>query len=148
MGRVAPDLYVMDAVVPRSKLEEAIHRITAICDRYDLRISNVFHAGEGNLHPNISYDGRDAEEVERVLRANDEIVRTCLDLGGALSGEHGIGLEKQEFMPLLFSTADLAAFTTLRDAFNPLNLLNPGKMLPTPRACSEVKGPVARVHEA
>ena len=144
MGRVAPDLYVMDAVVPRSRLEEAIRKITEICDRHDVYVANVFHAGEGNLHPNISYDGRDADEVRRVLAAGEEIVRACLDLGGALSGEHGIGLEKQEFMPLAFTDADLDAMERFRDAWNPSGLLNPDKILPTPRACVEVRGAASR----
>jgi glycolate oxidase subunit GlcD len=147
MGRVAPNIYVMDAVVPRSKLELAIRRIGEICDAADLRLANVFHAGEGNLHPNISYDGRDAEEVERVLRANEEIVRCCLDLGGTLSGEHGIGLEKSAFMPWIYSEDELALFRSLRESFGPKSILNPDKILPTPRACTEVKGPLAQAPE-
>lgn len=143
MGRVAPDLYVMDVVVPRSKLEEAIRRINTICDERKLRLANVFHAGEGNLHPNISYDGRDHDEVARVLDAGKHIVMACLDLGGALSGEHGIGVEKQEYMDLVFGGADLATFKGFRDVWNEKNLLNPGKLLPTPRACTEVKGKAA-----
>ena len=147
MGRVAPDLYVMDTVVPRSKLEEAITRISEICKRHDLRLANVFHAGEGNLHPNISYDGRDEEELERVHSANEEIVAVCLELGGTLSGEHGIGVEKQEFMPLLHSEFDLERFRAFREAWSPRGLVNPGKILPTPRACTEVKGPMAKLTE-
>ncbi|MCA9320397.1 MAG: FAD-binding oxidoreductase, partial [Planctomycetes bacterium] len=141
MGRVAPDLYVMDTVVPRSQLEVAVTRISEICERQGLRLANVFHAGEGNLHPNISYDGRDAEEVQRVLAANREIVAVCLELGGTLSGEHGIGVEKQEFMALVFSEDDLRLLERFRDAWAPRRLINPGKILPTPRACTEVRGP-------
>jgi glycolate oxidase subunit GlcD len=140
MGRIAPDLYVMDCVVPRSKLEPAIVGIAEVCRALDLRLANVFHAGEGNLHPNISYDGRDHEEVERVLRAAEGIVEVCLNLGGALSGEHGVGVEKMEFMPLVFDDEALALFQEYRDAWGPKGLLNPGKILPTPRACTETKG--------
>jgi glycolate oxidase subunit GlcD len=141
MGRLAPDLYVQDAVVPRSKLPEVLPEIGAICDRYGLKLANVFHAGEGNLHPNISYDGRDAAEVERVVAAGREIIELCIRMGGVLSGEHGIGLEKQEFMGLMFTEADLETMSRVRAVFNPRNLLNPGKMLPTPRACVEVGRP-------
>ncbi|MEE9395040.1 MAG: FAD-linked oxidase C-terminal domain-containing protein [Planctomycetota bacterium] len=145
MGRVAPNVYVMDAVVPRSRLQQAILEIGAICTRYDLRLANVFHAGEGNLHPNISYDARDPDEVDRVLKANAEIVRACLDLGGTLSGEHGVGLEKKEFMHLQFGAPVLESFASIRRAFGPRSLMNPGKLLPTPRACTEVKGPAKQV---
>jgi glycolate oxidase subunit GlcD len=145
MGRLAPDLYVQDAVVPRTKLPEVLAKVCEICDRLKLRLANVFHAGDGNLHPNICYDGRDPGEVERVVEAGREIVKACLAAGGSLSGEHGIGLEKREFMPLLFSEDDLDAMTRVRAAFNPHDLLNPGKLLPTPRACVEVKGPQRHV---
>jgi FAD/FMN-containing dehydrogenase len=138
MGRLAPDLYVQDAVVPRTKLPQILAATGAICDRYGLRLANVFHAGDGNLHPNICYDGRDPDEVARVTAAGREIMEACLAAGGALSGEHGIGLEKREFMPLLFSEDDLAVMGRVRATFNPRDLLNPGKLLPTPRACVEV----------
>lgn len=146
MGRLAPDLYVQDAVVPRTRLPEVLERVGAICDTHRLRLANVFHAGDGNLHPNISYDGRDPDEVERVVRAGREIIEACLAVGGSLSGEHGIGLEKQEFMPLLFNEADLDAMKRVRDVFDPLRLMNPGKVIPTPRACTETRPPkVVRV---
>jgi glycolate oxidase subunit GlcD len=138
MGRLAPDLYVQDAVVPRTKLPEVLAATCAICDRYGLRLANVFHAGDGNLHPNICYDGRDPDEVARVVAAGREIMEACLRAGGALSGEHGIGLEKKDFMPLLFTPDDLEVMSRVRIAFNPDDLLNPGKLLPTPRACVEV----------
>jgi glycolate oxidase subunit GlcD len=139
MGRLAPDLYVQDAVVPRSKLPQVLPKIGAICDELGLILANVFHAGEGNLHPNISYDGRDADEVRRVVLASRRIVEVCLEAGGVLSGEHGIGLEKQEYMALQFSEDDLSTMARVRSVFNPEDLLNPGKILPTPRACVEVK---------
>jgi FAD/FMN-containing dehydrogenase len=148
MGRLAPDLYVQDAVVPRTKLPDVLERVCAICDRLGLRLANVFHAGDGNLHPNICYDGRDPAEVARVMQAGREIVEVCLAAGGALSGEHGIGLEKRDFMPLLFSDDDLSAMARVRAAFNPDDLMNPGKVLPTPRACVEVGGTHRRVGPA
>jgi glycolate oxidase subunit GlcD len=137
MGRLAPDLYVQDAVVPRSKLPEVLVQVCAICDELGLKLANVFHAGEGNLHPNICYDGRDPGEVEKVIEAGRRIMKVCLEAGGALSGEHGIGLEKQEFMPWLFSADDLETMSRVRAVFNPRGLLNPGKVLPSPRACVE-----------
>ena len=141
MGRLAPDLYVQDAVVPRTQLPEVLAKVCEISRRAGLRLANVFHAGDGNLHPNICYDGRDPDEVARVIEAGREIVQACLAAGGALSGEHGIGLEKKESMPPLFSDDDLGAMARVRAAFNPDDLMNPGKVLPTPRACVEVPGP-------
>jgi glycolate oxidase subunit GlcD len=137
MGRLAPDLYVQDAVVPRTKLPEILAKTCEICDRYGLRLANVFHAGDGNLHPNICYDGRDPDETARVMAAGREIMEACLKAGGALSGEHGIGLEKKDFMSLLFSPDDLEVMSRVRTVFNPRDLLNPGKLLPTPRICAE-----------
>lgn len=139
MGRLAPDLYVQDAVVPRSRLPEVLPKICAVCDELGLVLANVFHAGEGNLHPNICYDGRKAEDVEKVVLAGQRIMQICIDAGGALSGEHGIGLEKQEFMPLVFSDDDLETMRRVRSTFSPDGLINPGKILPTPRTCVEVR---------
>jgi len=138
MGRIAPDLYVSDVVVPRTKLRELVRETTAICERMGLKIANVFHAGDGNLHPNISYDRRDADELKRVLEAGDEIMRVCIDAGGTLSGEHGIGLEKQEQMKMIFNEADLAAMHAVRAAWDPAGRMNPGKMLPV-RTCVELR---------
>ena len=146
MGRLAPDLYVHDAVVPRSKLPEILARVCEICDRHGLRLSNVFHAGDGNLHPNISFDRRDPGELERVMRAGEEILRTCVEAGGVISGEHGIGLEKRDYMRLLFSDADLEAMARLRRAFDPERRSNPGKILPTTRFCVE-SNPKARGYD-
>jgi len=146
MGRLAPDLYVHDAVVPRAKLPEILERVCAIGDAHRLRLSNVFHAGDGNLHPNISFDRRDADELARVLKAGEEILRVCVEAGGVISGEHGIGLEKREYMPLVFSEADLAAQIALRDAFDPEHACNPGKIFPTTRFCAE-SNPKARGYE-
>jgi glycolate oxidase subunit GlcD len=146
MGRLAPDLYVHDAVVPRSKLPEILESICAIADRLDLKLSNVFHAGDGNLHPNISFDRRDEDELRRVMAAGEEILRTCVEAGGVLSGEHGIGTEKREYMPLLFSDDDLEAMLRLRRSFDPDRLSNPGKIFPTTRFCMEAN-PKARGYD-
>lgn len=136
MGRLAPDLYVSDVVVPRTKLRELVGKATEICARYELLLTNVFHAGDGNLHPNLSYDRRDADELRRVLAASDEIMEVVIAAGGTLSGEHGIGLEKRDQMSMYFSQADLDTMFDVRDAWDRRGLMNPGKMLPV-RACNE-----------
>jgi D-lactate dehydrogenase (cytochrome) len=130
MGRVNTDIYVLDGTVPRTRLEEALAKVYEIADRRGLTISNVFHAGDGNLHPNISYDGRNAEETREVLAAGREILEACVAVGGTLSGEHGIGVEKKEFLPLVFSPDDLATQIAIRDAIDPHHLSNPGKIFP------------------
>ncbi|MEB2346645.1 MAG: FAD-binding protein [Deltaproteobacteria bacterium] len=146
MGRIAPDLYVHDAVVPRSKLPEVLEQVGAICDRRGLRLANVFHAGDGNLHPNISFDRRDPDELARVLAAGREILEACVAAGGAISGEHGIGTEKRDYMGLVFTEDDLEAQRRLRAAFDPGGVCNPGKVLPTPRFCVEAN-PKARGYD-
>jgi glycolate oxidase subunit GlcD len=143
MGRLAPDLYVHDAVVPRSRLAEVIEQVCAIGDRHGLTLSNVFHAGDGNLHPNISFDRRDPDELRRVLAAGAEILELCVAAGGVITGEHGIGTEKRDFMGLLFGEDDLDAMRRLRASFDPEGCCNPGKLLPTPRFCAE-SNPKAR----
>ena len=134
MGRVNTDLYVLDGVVPRTELEATLEKVYEIADRYDVMVSNVFHAGDGNLHPNISYDGRDPELTERVLAAGREMLEACVAVGGSISGEHGIGVEKMEFMPLLFDDDDLDLQTGIRDSIDPRGLANPGKIFPDRRA--------------
>jgi len=146
MGRLAPDLYVHDAVVPRARLPEVLEAVCSIGDRYGLRLSNVFHAGDGNLHPNISFDRRDPGELERVMQAGAEILRACVDAGGMISGEHGIGSEKREFMGLVFSDADLGSMLRLRSAFDPDGVCNPGKIFPSTRFCAEAN-PKARGYD-
>ncbi len=143
MGRLAPDLYVHDAVVPRARLSQILEQVSEIGERYGLVLANVFHAGDGNLHPIISFDRRDPDELDRVLKAGREILEACLAVGGVLTGEHGVGTEKREFMSLLFSDADLDAMMRLRRAFNPEGYCNPGKLLPVTRACVE-SNPAAR----
>jgi glycolate oxidase subunit GlcD len=147
MGRLAPDLYVHDAVVPRTKLPEVIERVCEICDRHRLSLANVFHAGDGNLHPNISFDRRDPDQLARVLAAGAEILALCVAAGGVITGEHGIGTEKRDFMGLLFDEHDLDAMRRLRAAFDPDGVCNPGKLLPTPRFCAE-SNPKARGYDA
>ena len=146
MGRLAPDLYVHDAVVPRAKLPEILEQICALCDRKGLKLSNVFHAGDGNLHPNISFDRRDEEELARVLEAGAEILEICVRAGGVISGEHGIGTEKRDFMGMLFNDEDLDAMRRLRDVFDPDRVCNPGKIFPTTRFCVEAN-PKARGYD-
>ncbi len=146
MGRLAPDLYVHDAVVPRKKLPEILAAVCEIGDRHGLKLSNVFHAGDGNLHPNISFDRRDAEEMERVIAAGEEILRICVEAGGVITGEHGVGTEKRDYMRLLFSEADLDAMMKLRLAFDPERVCNPGKIFPTTRFCAE-SNPKARGYD-
>jgi FAD/FMN-containing dehydrogenase len=137
MGRLSTDLYVQDGVVPRSKLPEVLARVAEIAAKHRIRVANVFHAGDGNLHPCIPYDGRDADERERVLAAGKEILELCVSSGGTISGEHGIGTEKADYMGLLFSEDDLDVMRALRDVWNPEGLLNPGKLFPTSSGCGE-----------
>lgn len=132
MGRLAPDLYVHDGVVPRSKLPDVLARVSEIGDRYGLLLSNVFHAGDGSLHPIISYDRRNLAELKRVEAAGAEILKTCVDAGGVITGEHGVGSEKREFMHLLFAETDLEPMRWLRAAFDPDAVSNPEKIFPSP----------------
>lgn len=139
MGRLQPDLYVLDGVVPRTRLVESLETITAIGQKYGVTLTNVFHAGDGNLHPNISYDGRDPDETARVLKAGEEILRTCIDAGGSITGEHGIGSEKLPHVKMMFTEADLEVMARVRRVFNPRELCNPGKVLPQRSSCAEVQ---------
>lgn len=139
MGRIAPDLYVADVVVPRTKLRELVVGATAIARERGLKLSNVFHAGDGNLHPNISYDRRDPDEVKRVLEAGERIMELVVGAGGSLTGEHGVGLEKQAAMTQVFDDASLQAMCTVRDAWDPSRRMNPGKLIPV-HACREMRG--------
>ncbi len=141
-GRVSPAYMVMDGVIPRTKLPYVLRRVNEIVAAHGLRVGNVFHAGDGNLHPNILYDPRRPGEEARVVEAGAEIMKLCAEVGGSISGEHGIGLEKSDFMPFIFSAADLALMHRLKGAFNPAGLCNPGKIFPTKKSCVEV-GPVA-----
>ena len=141
-GRVSPAYMVMDGVIPRTRLPYVLSRVNEIVAAHGLRVGNVFHAGDGNLHPNILYDPRKPGEEARVVAAGAEIMKVCADVGGSISGEHGIGLEKADFMPFIFSAADLDVMQRLKDAFNPDGRCNPGKVFPTRKSCGEA-GPVA-----
>ena len=130
MGRVSPSYYVQDGVVPRTRLPAVLRRIDELGRSYGLRVGNVFHAGDGNLHPLILYDRRDADETRRAKELAEEILTACIDAGGALTGEHGVGLDKRGKMPLMFSLADVEAMLRLKAAFDPEGLCNPGKIFP------------------
>ena len=139
MGALAPNYYVQDGVVPRSKLPEMMKRIAAISKQFDLRIANVFHAGDGNLHPNILFDMRSPGELDRVIEAGAATLRACIELGGSITGEHGVGLEKKAYIGLLFSEADLDAMARVRRALDPDHRFNPAKLFPTPASCGEIR---------
>jgi len=136
MGRMAPHLVVQDAVIPRTRLAEVLQRITAIGEENRLTVCNVFHAGDGNLHPNIPYNADDRDEAERVHRAMGQIMRACVEVGGSISGEHGVGLDKLGYIELIFSPESLGAMCSLREVFDPLRRANPGKVVPI-HACQE-----------
>jgi glycolate oxidase len=140
MGRVATDYYVQDGVVPRTRLPEVLRRIEELSAEHGLRVGNVFHAGDGNLHPLVLYDAAQGE-AERARELAEAILEACLDAGGSLTGEHGVGMDKACSMPRMFSERDLETFGRLRRAFDPEGLCNPGKVIPTPRLCGEVPGP-------
>jgi glycolate oxidase len=137
LGRLAPNYYVLDGVVPRTKLPAVMREVAAVSERFGLPVANVFHAGDGNLHPNLLFDERRPGETERVLAAGEAIMRICVDAGGSITGEHGIGLEKRSFMSWIFSDADLAAMAKLKVAFGAGESFNPCKAFPTHHGCGE-----------
>jgi glycolate oxidase len=141
MGRISPNYYVQDSVIPRTRLPAVLRRIEELSAEYGLRVANVFHAGDGNLHPLVCYDGAAPGEPERAEELAGLIVRACVEEGGSITGEHGVGVDKKRYMPDMFAEPDLAAFQRLRCAFDPDQLANPGKVMPTPRLCGEVPGP-------
>lgn len=138
MGTLAPNYYVQDGVVPRSQLPEMMRRLAAIGKEFNLIIANVFHAGDGNLHPNIAFDMREPGALDRVIAAGAATLRACVELGGSITGEHGVGLEKKAYIGLLFNDGDLAAMTRVRQSFDPEGRFNPAKLFPTPASCGEV----------
>ena len=138
LGRIAINYYLHDAAVPRSRLPEVLRAVQAIARREGLTLANVFHAGDGNLHPLIIFDARVPGETERVVRAGEEMLRVCVDAGGTISGEHGIGFEKNNYMPWIFNEGDLEAMRRVKAVFDPAGLMNPWKMFPTPISYSEV----------
>ncbi len=135
IGRLSPSYCTQDGVVPRTKVPEILRFIAEVSERHDIRVVNVFHAGDGNLHPILLFDERDAEQVKRVMLASDEILGKCIDLGGSVTGEHGIGVEKISFMNRLFTDEDLKVMEDVRKVFNPTGRCSPGKLLPTAGAC-------------
>ena len=139
VGRISPDYFVQDGVVPRTRLAEVLGRISQMGDEAGLRVANVFHAGDGNLHPLVLYSAA-AGETDRAEHLSGAIAELCVELGGSLSGEHGIGTDKACSMPKMFGEEDLATMARVRAAFDPHGLCNPGKVLPTPRLCGERPG--------
>ena len=141
MGRISPDYYVQDGVVPRTKLPEVLRRIDELARTAGLRVGNVFHAGDGNLHPLVLYDGSVPGQADEAAALAEQILEACVDAGGSITGEHGVGVDKACSMPLMFGPDDLEAMERLRRAFDPAGVANPGKIFPTPRLCGEVPGP-------
>ena len=135
IGRLAPSCCTQDGVVPRTRLPEILEFITETGRRHNIRIVNVFHAGDGNIHPILLFDERDKDQIHRVIEASEEILNRCIDLGGSVTGEHGIGVEKISLMKRLFTETDLEVMTDIRTVFNPKGLCSPGKMLPTAGGC-------------
>jgi glycolate oxidase len=141
VGRMSPNWLLQDAVVPRSRLPQIMRQMQAIAARHRVRIANVFHAGDGNLHPMVLYDDRVPGELERAKAANDELLSACIELGGSVTGEHGVGLDKAAAMPLQYGEVDLEFMARLRRCFDPDGIMNPGKLLPSHAACGEVFRP-------
>jgi glycolate oxidase len=139
VGRLSPTYYVQDGVIPRTKLPDTLRRINEIGTKYGFEIGNIFHAGDGNLHPIILFDAREEEQFRRAVATADEIIGFCIEMGGSITGEHGVGMEKDRLMPLLFSEDDLNLMRRVRDTFNPAGLLNPGKIFPTAKGCGEIR---------
>jgi glycolate oxidase len=139
LGRIAPGNYVLDGVIPRSKLPQTLRHIQQLGEKYGCFIGNIFHAGDGNLHPIVLFDPRDTAQFKRAMEVSAEIIRYCVEIGGSLTGEHGIGMEKSELMPLLFSDADFALMRRVHDALNPTCSLNPGKIFPLGKGCGETR---------
>jgi glycolate oxidase len=138
VGRISPDYLCMDGTIPRGKLPEALARIRQLSEKYGLAVANVFHAGDGNLHPLILYDANKEGEMDRAEAFGADILRVCVELGGVLTGEHGVGIEKRDLMPEMFSEIDLAHQERLKCAFDSGGLLNPGKVFPTLHRCAEL----------
>jgi len=144
IGRISPSYYVQDGVIPRTRLPEMLAYIEEVGRTYGLRIGNMFHAGDGNLHPLLMFDARDKEQSERVVKAAKAILSKCVEMGGSITGEHGVGIEKKDLMPLMFSDDDLGMMERLKNVFDPRGDLNPGKLLPAGRMCGELRVQVSR----
>ena len=139
VGRITPSYVTQDGVVPRSRLAEILREVKRVAIKYDVTIGNIFHAGDGNLHPCIFYDERDVSQLPRVLQAGEEILRACIDMGGSVTGEHGVGIEKINLMSYAFTPDTLGAMEDLKNAFNPQGRFNPSKLLPSARGCVEIR---------
>jgi glycolate oxidase len=138
VGRIAPDYYCMDGTIPRARLPQVLARIRELSEKYRLQVANVFHAGDGNLHPLVLYDANKTDELDRAEKFGADILRCCVEVGGVLTGEHGVGVEKRDLMPEMFSEADLAQQQRVKCAFDDKGLLNPGKVFPTLHRCAEL----------
>ena len=143
LGRISPSYYVQDGMVPRTRLPEMLEFIGQTGTKYRVKIGNIFHAGDGNLHPIILFDPRDEDESRRAHEATREILAKCIDMGGSITGEHGVGIEKINLMPLLFTADDLDMMRKIKGVFNPEGLFNPGKVFPTGKMCGELRGQVS-----
>jgi glycolate oxidase len=137
MGKISPDYYVQDGVIPRTKLPYVLQQIEALGEKHGYRVANVFHAGDGNLHPLILYDNSIAGQLEQVEALGGDILKLCVEVGGSISGEHGIGADKRCYMPAMFTETDLETMQWVRTVFDPKQLANPGKLFPSPRTCGE-----------
>jgi len=145
VGRVSPSYYVQDGVVPRTKIAPTLRHIGQVSEKYGLTISNIFHAGDGNMHPIILFDGRKPGELDRARAAGDDILRYCIAQGGSITGEHGVGIEKKELIGEQFSDDSLEMIRRFKTLFDPACRLNPGKVLPTGKGCMEIRQPAAMV---
>ena len=140
VGRISPAYIVQDGVVPRTALPEVLRKISSLSREEGIKVANVFHAGDGNLHPLVLFDDTRPGEAERAERLSGAILDACIEHGGSITGEHGVGADKSQYMPKMFGPADLDTMQLLRCAFDPAGLCNPGKIFPTPRLCGEVPG--------
>jgi glycolate oxidase len=138
VGRISPDYYCMDGTIPRAQLPKVLRRMSELSVRHGLRVANVFHAGDGNLHPLILYDANKRGELEKAEAFGADILRLCVEVGGVLTGEHGVGVEKRDLMPTMFNAVDLAHQERVKCAFDPDGLLNPGKVFPELHRCAEL----------
>jgi glycolate oxidase len=138
VGRISPDYYCMDGTIPRAQLPHVLHRMREMSERYGLRVANVFHAGDGNLHPLILYDANQPGQLERTEAFGAEILKLCVEVGGVLTGEHGVGVEKRDLMPVMFNENDLNQQQRVKCAFDPAQILNPGKVFPKLHRCAEL----------
>jgi glycolate oxidase len=138
VGRISPDYLCMDGTIPRRKLPEVLSRISGFARTHDLGVANVFHAGDGNLHPLILYDASQPGQLERAEAFGDDILRCCVEVGGVLTGEHGVGIEKRDLMPVMFTETDLNQQKRVKHAFDPASLMNPGKVFPLLHRCAEL----------